>query len=114
MILDRFNPSRAALVRDDIGREIGDEPEFTTPEGRRMTRRCKIVPRDHANQVNQVGLIYYLTPRRAGKSVCGRRFRRAICSASRLRNCWRAAALPWNLFMSIMTRVLAVRGIPVH
>ncbi|MCK6557965.1 class I SAM-dependent methyltransferase [bacterium] len=61
LILDLFNPSLAALVRDDVGQEIGDEPEFTTPDGRRVIRRHKIVARDHANQVNQVELIYYVT-----------------------------------------------------
>jgi len=61
LILDLFNPSLEALVRDDLGEEIGDEPEFTTPDGRRVTRCHKIVSRDRFNQVIQVELIYYVT-----------------------------------------------------
>lgn len=35
LILDLFNPFIEALARtDDVGREVGDEPEFTTPDGR--------------------------------------------------------------------------------
>jgi SAM-dependent methyltransferase len=33
LILDLFNPSLEALVRNDLGQELGDEPEFTTPDG---------------------------------------------------------------------------------
>lgn len=61
MILDLFNPSLEALVRDNLGQEAGDEPEFTTPDGRRVVRRVKIVARDYFNQVNQTELIYYVT-----------------------------------------------------
>jgi len=61
LILDVFNPSLEALTRDDVGQEIGDEPEFTAPDGRRVVRRHKIVSRDRFNQVNQVELIYYVT-----------------------------------------------------
>ena len=61
LILDLFNPSLEALVRDDVGQELGDEPEFTMPDGRRVIRRHKIVARDRFNQVNQVELIYDVT-----------------------------------------------------
>jgi SAM-dependent methyltransferase len=61
VILDLFNPSLERLVSDDLGQEYGDEPEFTTPDGRRVVRHHKIVSRDYANQVNQVELIYYVT-----------------------------------------------------
>jgi SAM-dependent methyltransferase len=61
LILDLFNPSLEALVRDNLGQELGDEPEFTSPDGRRVVRRHKIVSRDYANQINQVELIYHVT-----------------------------------------------------
>lgn len=61
LILDLFNPSLEALVRDNLGQEIGEEPEFTTPDGRRVVRRHKVVSRDLVNQVNRVELIYDVT-----------------------------------------------------
>jgi len=61
LILDIFNPSLEALTRDDGGQERGDEPEFTTPDGRRVVRRDRIVSRDLFNQINYVELIYYVT-----------------------------------------------------
>jgi len=61
LILDLFNPSLEALVQDTVGREVGEEPEFTTPDGRRVVRWHKIVARDVVNQVSQVELIYYVT-----------------------------------------------------
>ncbi len=61
LILDLFNPSLPALTRDNVGQEFGDEPEFTTPDGRRVVRRHRIVARDYANQINQVELLYDVT-----------------------------------------------------
>ncbi|MCB0209680.1 MAG: class I SAM-dependent methyltransferase [Anaerolineae bacterium] len=58
LILDLFNPSVESLSRDNLGQEYGDEPEFTMPDGRRVTRRHKIVARDLFNQINQIELIY--------------------------------------------------------
>jgi len=60
VVLDLFNPWLEALVQDNVGREVGDEPEFTTPDGRRVVRRHKFVARDYANQINQLELIYYV------------------------------------------------------
>ena len=61
LVLDLFNPSLEMLVQDNLGQEIGEEPEFTTPDGRRIVRRHKFVTRDYANQLNHVELIYYIT-----------------------------------------------------
>jgi SAM-dependent methyltransferase len=61
LVLDLFNPSLAYLTSDTLGQEIGEEPEFSMPDGRRVIRRAKIVARDYFNQVNQVELIYYIT-----------------------------------------------------
>lgn len=61
LILDLFNPSLRALTSDNVGQEIGEEPEFTMPDGRRVTRCHRIVSRDYFNQVNDTELIYYVT-----------------------------------------------------
>jgi SAM-dependent methyltransferase len=61
LILDLFNPSLDALVNQAIGQEFGDEPEFQTPDGRRVTRRHKTITQDRFNQVNQYELVYYVT-----------------------------------------------------
>lgn len=61
LVFDLFNPSLEALTRDNLGEEIGDEPEFSAPDGRKVVRRSRIVSRDYFNQVNHVELIYYVT-----------------------------------------------------
>lgn len=58
MILDLFNPSLDALVNWPARGEFGDEPEFTTPDGRRVTRRIRILAHDRAAQVNRVQLAH--------------------------------------------------------
>ncbi len=60
-ILDIFNPSLESLAAKEFGMEFGDEPEFTTPDGRRVVRRTKILARDLANQVTSAELIYYVS-----------------------------------------------------
>jgi SAM-dependent methyltransferase len=60
-VLDVFNPSLEALASDNVGQEFGEEPEFTTPDGRRVIRRHKMVTKDRFNQINGVELIYYVT-----------------------------------------------------
>lgn len=61
LILDLFNPFLAALTSDTVGEELGEEPEFAMPDGRRVIRRHKVVSRDYFNQINHVELIYYVT-----------------------------------------------------
>jgi SAM-dependent methyltransferase len=61
VILDLFNPSLQALVRDNLGEEVGEEPEFECEDGRRVVRRHAITSRDLFNQVVQAELIYYVT-----------------------------------------------------
>jgi SAM-dependent methyltransferase len=60
-ILDLFNPSLEALTRHEGAKEYGEEPEFSTPDGRRVVRTHRIVNHDRANQVNDVELVYYVT-----------------------------------------------------
>lgn len=61
LIFDLFNPSLDALVNRPIGNELDEEPEFSTPDGRRIIRRHKTVDHDRFNQVGQYELIYYVT-----------------------------------------------------
>jgi len=61
LILDLFNPSLDALVTQPQNEEFSDEPEFTTPDGRRVRRRHKTVDHDRFNQLNRVELVYYVT-----------------------------------------------------
>jgi SAM-dependent methyltransferase len=61
LILDIFNPYLPALVRQNFGEELSEEPEFSMPDGRKVIRRHKIASRDEINQVNYVELIYYVT-----------------------------------------------------
>jgi len=43
------------------GEEFAPEPEFVSPDGRRVVRKSKIVARDYFNQIQHVELIYYIT-----------------------------------------------------
>jgi SAM-dependent methyltransferase len=61
LILDIFNPMLEALVQTNFGEEVSEEPEFSMPDGRKATRRHKIVSRDMSNQIINVELIYYVT-----------------------------------------------------
>lgn len=60
LILDLFNPSLDILANLQLGAEGGDEPEFTTPDGRRVVRKHRFVAADRFSQVNRVELIYYV------------------------------------------------------
>ena len=61
LILDLFNPSLELLARAVTQEEVGDEPDFTTPDGRHVRRRYRILQHDWQEQTNQVELIYYVT-----------------------------------------------------
>src|SRR5215469_6205132 len=61
LILDLFNPSLELLANSPIEEETDEEPEFATPDGRRVIRRQKKVAEDRFNQVNRHELIYYVT-----------------------------------------------------
>jgi SAM-dependent methyltransferase len=61
LIFDLFNPSLDALVNTPLGQEISTEPEFSTPDGRRVTRSFKIVASDRFSQINDIELIYNVT-----------------------------------------------------
>jgi SAM-dependent methyltransferase len=61
LVLDLFNPSLDLLVNRPTGEEIGEEPAFTTPDGRTIVRRHKTVAHDRFNQINQFELVYDIT-----------------------------------------------------
>lgn len=61
LILDLFNPSLDMLAKPAGGEEGGDEPEFTTPDGRRVVRKYRTVAQDRFRQVNDYELIYYVS-----------------------------------------------------
>ena len=48
------------LASRQPGKEFGEEPEFVTPDGRRVIRRHKIVAHDRFNQFMQIELLYYI------------------------------------------------------
>lgn len=61
LILDLFNPSLPHLTSEENLSEHGEEPEFTTDDGRKVVRRARVISRDYFTQVTQNELIYYVT-----------------------------------------------------
>lgn len=61
LVLDLFNPSLPMLADDQYLQEHGEEPEFTTDDGRRVVRRARITSRDYFNQITHNELIYCVT-----------------------------------------------------
>jgi SAM-dependent methyltransferase len=61
VILDVFNPAIDVLANRKEGVEFAAEPEFKTPDGRRVVRRHTIASHDRFNQINQVELAYCVT-----------------------------------------------------
>ena len=61
LVLDIFNPSLPHLADDKYLQEHGDEPEFTTDDGRKVLRRARVLSRDYFNQVTDNELTYHVT-----------------------------------------------------
>jgi SAM-dependent methyltransferase len=61
LVFDLFNPSIDAIVNSPVGVEMNHEPEFTTPDGRRVIRCNKTIEQDRYNQVGHHELIYNVT-----------------------------------------------------
>jgi SAM-dependent methyltransferase len=61
LILDVFNPSLEGLTRQNLGKEMSPEPEFSMPDGRRVLRKHKMVSRDPFRQIIETDLVYYVT-----------------------------------------------------
>ncbi|MBV8550964.1 MAG: class I SAM-dependent methyltransferase [Acidobacteriaceae bacterium] len=64
LAFDAFNPSLASLAAPINLDEIEDTPELSLPDGRRLRRAFRIVRKRHAEQCNDIELIYYLDGRR--------------------------------------------------
>jgi SAM-dependent methyltransferase len=60
-VLDLFNPSMASLLDENRKEEFGDEPEFSMPDGRLVTRRARVASVDRVRQVMDCEFIYYVT-----------------------------------------------------
>jgi len=60
-VFDVFNPSLDLLVNHPLGVESGHEPEFVTPDGRRVVRCFRAVSQDRFQQTGSYELIYDVT-----------------------------------------------------
>jgi SAM-dependent methyltransferase len=61
LVFDLFNPSVHHLAKPVDPAETDDEPPFTHPDGRTVTRRSRILERDLANQTFAGELVYDVT-----------------------------------------------------
>ncbi|NPV57840.1 MAG: class I SAM-dependent methyltransferase [Anaerolineae bacterium] len=61
LVFDVFNPMLESLTRDNLGVEMGEEPDFTTPDGLKVVRWYRTLARDFHRQIIHVELIYYAT-----------------------------------------------------
>jgi SAM-dependent methyltransferase len=61
LILDVFNPGLHLLSADNVGEEIGEEPEFTLADGSRVVRTYRTTSRDLFDQTIGVEFIYHVT-----------------------------------------------------
>jgi hypothetical protein len=58
LLLDIFNPSIDMLAAPATGNVFREEPAFTTPDGRRVTRRFRTFAHDRFAQVTENEVIY--------------------------------------------------------
>jgi len=68
LVFDVFNPNLAMLAAELTTGEIEDTPELNLPDGRRLRRTFRVVRKCHADQCNDIELIYYLDGRRMVQS----------------------------------------------
>jgi SAM-dependent methyltransferase len=61
LVFDLFNPSLDLLANHPLGVESGQEPEFVTPDGRRVVRCYRTVAQDRFNQIGSHDLLYDVT-----------------------------------------------------
>jgi len=61
LVLDIFNPSIPHLAPNESTPPLPEEPEFTLPDGRRVTRRIRMLGRDLFRQTQQVEFSYIVT-----------------------------------------------------
>jgi SAM-dependent methyltransferase len=68
LVFDAFNPNLGMLAAEINPEEIEDTPELSLPDGRRLRRAFRVVRKRHADQCNDIELIYYLDGRRLVQS----------------------------------------------
>jgi SAM-dependent methyltransferase len=68
LVFDVFNPSFVLLAAEVTSEEIEDTPELRLPDGRRVRRTNRVVRKRHAEQCNDIEIIYYLDGRRMVQS----------------------------------------------
>jgi SAM-dependent methyltransferase len=61
LVFDLFNPSVHHLAKPVDPAQTDDEPPFTHPDGRTITRRSRILERDLVNQIFAGELVYDVT-----------------------------------------------------
>ena len=67
-VFDVFNPNLVMLAAENRAEEIEDTPELSLPDGRRVRRTYRVVRKRHAEQCNDIELIYYLDGHRLVQS----------------------------------------------
>jgi SAM-dependent methyltransferase len=61
LILDVFNPSLPRLADQKYLSQFEEEPEFVMPDGRKVSRRHRLLQRDYVNQIIDVEFSYQVT-----------------------------------------------------
>jgi SAM-dependent methyltransferase len=74
LVFDVFNPSLVRLAAEISTEEVEDTPELLLADGRRVRRTFRIVRKRHAEQCNDIELIYYIDDRRMVQSFPMRYF----------------------------------------
>lgn len=74
MVFDVFNPNLVQLAAEINTEEMEDTPELSLPDRRRLRRAFRVVRKRHAEQCNDIELIYYLDGRRMVQSFPMRYF----------------------------------------
>jgi SAM-dependent methyltransferase len=74
LVFDVFNPNLAMLAAEINPQEVEDTSELALPDGRRMGRTYRVIRKRHAEQCNDVELIYYLDGHRMVQSFPMRYF----------------------------------------
>ena len=111
LILDLFNPWLAALVRDNLGQEADEGPEFTTSDGRRVMRHVRSSRATTSIRLTRPRLFTTLPTPMVTKNAWCRLFRCATCTASRRSTCWRAAGSLWSSCTPATTKARMDRSI---
>ena len=61
LVMDLFNPSLSMLSDPNHKQQTYQEPEFVTPDGRKVNRIARIISQDLANQIREIEFVYEIT-----------------------------------------------------